>query len=176
MFIEVSIHFTFSIYLWFICKVIFNWRSDDDSDDFDIDDDASQTNSSSNYSLINSVSSHSHSINEKRKSRNQNEKKRRDQFNMLIQELGGLLNHPRKIDKATVLNETLYYFRNYNGNIYSLWLRYIAKIFIYLQLNRFWFESKDKPLYNKEIGFKWKPFFLENDEFMRFMIDVSVFW
>jgi hypothetical protein len=26
----------------------------------------------------------------------QNEKKRRDQFNMLIQELGSLLNHPRK--------------------------------------------------------------------------------
>jgi len=38
---------------------------------------------------------------------------------MLIQELGGLLNHPRKIDKATVLNETLYYFRNYNGNAFS---------------------------------------------------------
>ena len=32
---------------------------------------------------------------------------------------------------------------------------------------------KDKPLYNKEIGSKWKPFFMQNDEFMRFMIDVK---
>ena len=59
--------------------------------------------------------SSSHSVNDKRKSRNQNEKKRRDQFNLLIQELGKLLNHPRKIDKASVLNEALYFFRNYNS-------------------------------------------------------------
>ncbi len=54
-------------------------------------------------------------MNDRRRFRNQNEKKRRDQFNMLIQELGNLLNHPRKIDKSTVLSETLYFFRNFNG-------------------------------------------------------------
>jgi hypothetical protein len=93
---------------------------DEDSGDGDINfDDASSTaNSSSNYSTINSQStgSYNHSqLNDKRKSRNQNEKKRRDQFNFLIQGLGNCLNHPRKIDKATVLSETLFFFRNYNG-------------------------------------------------------------
>ncbi|CAF0899407.1 unnamed protein product [Brachionus calyciflorus] len=113
--------------------------------DFEMDDDrASFTNSSSGFSRMNSTySSSTYSLNDKRRSRNQNEKKRRDQFNLLIQELGNLLNHPRKIDKATVLNETLFFFRNYN----------------------------EKPLYNKEIEFKYKPFFLQNDEFMRFMIE-----
>lgn len=90
-------------------------RSDDSDNDFDMDDNDSTTNSSSNYSQMTSYTS-SFSANDKRRCRNQNEKKRRDQFNMLIQELGSLLNHPRKIDKATVLNETLYFFRNYNGN------------------------------------------------------------
>lgn len=81
-------------------------------------DDASFTNSSSGFSRMNSTySSSTYSLNDKRRSRNQNEKKRRDQFNLLIQELGNLLNHPRKIDKATVLNETLFFFRNYNGKI-----------------------------------------------------------
>jgi hypothetical protein len=72
----------------------------------------SQTTSSS-------TNQNSASLNDKRRSRNQNEKKRRDQFNFLIQGLGQLLNHPRKIDKATVLSETLYFFRNYNGNFQS---------------------------------------------------------
>lgn len=86
------------------------------------DDDDSTVNSSSNYSVLNSqtTSSNSTMLNDKRRSRNQNEKKRRDQFNSLIQGLGNLLNHPRKIDKATVLSETLYFFRNYNGNLSSL--------------------------------------------------------
>ncbi|RNA22696.1 Circadian locomoter output cycles kaput [Brachionus plicatilis] len=115
------------------------------SEDSDLEmDDGSFTNSSSGFSRMNSTySSSTYSLNDKRRSRNQNEKKRRDQFNLLIQELGNLLNHPRKIDKATVLNETLFFFRNYN----------------------------EKPLYNKEIDFKFKPFFLQNDEFMRFMIE-----
>lgn len=77
-----------------------------------MDDNTSATNSSSTYSLFNC---HPYTLNDKRHSRNQNEKKRRDQFNSLIHELGGLLNHPRKIDKTTVLNETLLFFRNYNG-------------------------------------------------------------
>ena len=33
------------------------------------------------------------------------------------------------------------------------------------------FFLKEKPLYNKDIDYKWKPFFLQNDEFMRFMIE-----
>ena len=87
-----------------------------------MDDDKpySVSNSSSSYSCMNSSTySTSFSLNERRRSRNQNEKKRRDQFNMLIQELGSLLNHPKKIDKSTVLSETLYFFRNFNGNSFN---------------------------------------------------------
>lgn len=106
-------------------------RSEDDSDN-DFGDNESGTNSSSAYSLMHSYttttnSSSSYSLaaaaggvnnpHDKRRSRNQNEKKRRDQFNSLIIELGSLLNHARKIDKAAVLSETLFFFRNYMGII-----------------------------------------------------------
>lgn len=99
-------------------------RSDDSDDDFG-DGEGSTTNSSSAFSLLNSGSvyttnsftttSSTYSLNDKRRSRNQNEKKRRDQFNSLIIELSSLLNYARKIDKATVLAETLHFIRNYKG-------------------------------------------------------------
>ncbi len=56
------------------------------------------------------------SLNEKRKSRNQNEKKRRDRFNNLVQELSDLLSNNQKVDKTTILSETLDFFKNYNGD------------------------------------------------------------
>jgi hypothetical protein len=34
----------------------------------------------------------------------------------------------------------------------------------------------DKPLYSKEIDFRWKPFFLLNDEFMKLMLEVDNFF
>ena len=55
------------------------------------------------------------SENQKKKSRNQNEKKRREKFNMLIQELSELLSNHQKIDKTTVLSDTLDFFKSYNG-------------------------------------------------------------
>ena len=48
----------------------------------------------------------------KRKSRNQSEKKRRDQFNVLINELMFLVSgNTRKMDKTTVLQATIAYLR-----------------------------------------------------------------
>lgn len=101
-------------------------RSDDSDNEFGDGDNESCTNSSA-YSYMNSFttkssSNYSLANHDKRSSRNQNEKKRRDQFNSLIIELGSLLNHARKIDKATVLSETLFFFRNYNGLFLFLFL------------------------------------------------------
>jgi hypothetical protein len=51
-----------------------------------------------------------------RKSRNLSEKKRRDQFNMLINELSSMVTSaPRKMDKSTVLKSTISYIKNHNG-------------------------------------------------------------
>ena len=51
----------------------------------------------------------------KRKSRNLSEKKRRDQFNMLITELGSMVSqNNRKMDKTTVLKTTISFLRQHN--------------------------------------------------------------
>ena len=51
----------------------------------------------------------------KRKSRNLSEKKRRDQFNMLITELGSMVSqNNRKMDKTTVLKSTIAYLKQHN--------------------------------------------------------------
>ena len=48
----------------------------------------------------------------KRKSRNLSEKKRRDQFNMLITELGTMVSqNNRKMDKTTVLKTTISFLK-----------------------------------------------------------------
>ncbi|KAK0091572.1 hypothetical protein PV326_003011, partial [Microctonus aethiopoides] len=51
----------------------------------------------------------------KRKSRNLSEKKRRDQFNMLVNELGSMVStNTRKMDKSTVLKSTILFLKNHN--------------------------------------------------------------
>ena len=51
----------------------------------------------------------------KRKTRNLSEKKRRDQFNMLITELGSMVSHNnRKMDKTTVLKTTISFLKQHN--------------------------------------------------------------
>ena len=66
--------------------------------------------------------------NDKRKSRNQNEKKRRDKFNNLIQELSDLLSNNQKVDKTTILSETLDFFKNYNGNLRILRIKFFKNL------------------------------------------------
>lgn len=51
-----------------------------------------------------------------RKSRNLSEKKRRDQFNLLVNELSSMVsNGSRKMDKSTVLKSTISFLKNHNG-------------------------------------------------------------
>jgi len=59
-------------------------------------------------------------INIFRKSRNLSEKKRRDQFNMLVNELGSMVSaNARKMDKSTVLKSTILFLKNHNGILYN---------------------------------------------------------
>lgn len=52
----------------------------------------------------------------KRKSRNLSEKKRRDQFNILINELCTMVSSSaRKMDKSTVLKATIAFLKTHNG-------------------------------------------------------------
>lgn len=52
-----------------------------------------------------------------RVSRNKSEKKRRDQFNVLIKELGSMLpGNARKMDKSTVLQKSIDFLRKHKGN------------------------------------------------------------
>nr|KAF6499529.1 clock circadian regulator [Molossus molossus] len=53
----------------------------------------------------------------KRVSRNKSEKKRRDQFNVLIKELGSMLpGNARKMDKSTVLQKSIDFLRKHKGS------------------------------------------------------------
>lgn len=55
-----------------------------------------------------------------RKSRNLSEKKRRDQFNLLINELNSMVStNSRKMDKSTVLKSTISFLKSHNGEWYS---------------------------------------------------------
>ncbi|KAL7295953.1 hypothetical protein TKK_0010803 [Trichogramma kaykai] len=82
----------------------------------------------------------------KRKSRNLSEKKRRDQFNMLVNELGSMVStNTRKMDKSTVLKSTILFLKNHN----ELAVRSRAN----------------------EIQEDWKPSFLSNEEFTHLTLE-----
>lgn len=80
------------------------------------------------------------------KSRNLSEKKRRDQFNMLINELCSMVStNNRKMDKSTVLRSTISFLRNHSDvNVHS-----------------------ETP----EVQENWKPSFLSNEEFTHLMLE-----
>ena len=85
----------------------------------------------------------------KRKSRNLSEKKRRDQFNVLVTELGTMVSpNNRKMDKTTVLRTTISFLRQHHENSAVA----AAK------------QNAD------EIQEDWKPAFLSNEEFTHFML------
>ncbi|XP_068082087.1 circadian locomoter output cycles protein kaput [Anabrus simplex] len=82
----------------------------------------------------------------KRKSRNLSEKKRRDQFNMLINELSSMVStNSRKMDKSTVLKSTISFLKNHN----EITVRSRAH----------------------EIQEDWKPSFLSNEEFTHLILE-----
>nr|XP_033801005.1 circadian locomoter output cycles protein kaput isoform X2 [Geotrypetes seraphini] len=82
----------------------------------------------------------------KRVSRNKSEKKRRDQFNILIKELGSMLpGNARKMDKSTVLQTSIDFLRKHKE--------------ITAQSDA------------SEIQQDWKPTFLSNEEFTQLMLE-----
>ncbi|XP_011877397.1 PREDICTED: circadian locomoter output cycles protein kaput isoform X2 [Vollenhovia emeryi] len=82
----------------------------------------------------------------KRKSRNLSEKKRRDQFNMLVNELGNMVSaNTRKMDKSTVLKSTILFLKNHN------------EIAVRSRVH--------------EIQEDWKPSFLSNEEFTHLILE-----
>nr|XP_055061556.1 clock circadian regulator b isoform X2 [Misgurnus anguillicaudatus]XP_055061557.1 clock circadian regulator b isoform X2 [Misgurnus anguillicaudatus] len=82
----------------------------------------------------------------KRVSRNKSEKKRRDQFNVLIKELGTMLpGNTRKIDKSSILQKSIDYLHKHKE---------IAA------------QSE-----SSEIKQDWKPPFLSNEEFTQLMLE-----
>lgn len=76
-----------------------------------------------------------------RKSRNLSEKKRRDQFNILINELNSMVSSAnRKLDKSTVLKATISFLRQHNGEIKFMKFtsaRFIMKPKSYVSLNNY---------------------------------------
>ncbi|XP_067663348.1 neuronal PAS domain-containing protein 2-like isoform X1 [Haliotis asinina] len=84
--------------------------------------------------------------NVKRKTRNLSEKKRRDQFNMLVNELCSMVSvNNKKMDKSTVLKSTIAFLKNHQ------------EIAVQSQIH--------------EIKEDWKPSFLSNDEFSQLMLE-----
>uniref|UniRef100_K1Q3K0 Circadian locomoter output cycles protein kaput n=1 Tax=Magallana gigas TaxID=29159 RepID=K1Q3K0_MAGGI len=82
----------------------------------------------------------------KRVNRNLSEKKRRDQFNMLVNELCSMVStSSKKMDKSTVLKSTIAYLKTYQETA------------VQAQAH--------------EIKEDWKPSFLSNDEFMHLMLE-----
>ncbi|XP_044269245.1 circadian locomoter output cycles protein kaput [Tribolium madens] len=82
----------------------------------------------------------------KRKSRNLSEKKRRDQFNLLVNELSSMVaTGSRKMDKSTVLKSTIAFLKNHN------------EIAVRSRVN--------------EIQEDWKPTFLTNEEFTHLVLE-----
>ncbi|KAJ1215144.1 hypothetical protein NDU88_002753 [Pleurodeles waltl] len=82
----------------------------------------------------------------KRVSRNKSEKKRRDQFNILIKELGSMLpGNTRKMDKSTVLQKSIDFLRKHR------------EITAHTDAG--------------EIRQDWKPTFLCNEEFTQLMLE-----
>ncbi|GIX83106.1 circadian locomoter output cycles protein kaput [Caerostris darwini] len=83
---------------------------------------------------------------EKIKSRNLSEKKRRDQFNMLINELCSMVTSSnRKMDKSSVLRSTISFLKNHN------------ELSVQSQ--------------SVKVQENWKPSFLSNEEFTHLMLE-----
>lgn len=82
----------------------------------------------------------------KRRTRNLSEKKRRDQFNMLVNELSSMVStNNRKMDKSTVLKSTISFLKNHN----EITVRSRAH----------------------DIQEDWKPTFLSNEEFTYLVLE-----
>ncbi|KAL4704723.1 hypothetical protein ACJJTC_006501 [Scirpophaga incertulas] len=82
----------------------------------------------------------------KRRTRNLSEKKRRDQFNMLVNELSSMIStNNRKMDKSTVLKSTISFLKNHN------------EVTVRSRVH--------------DVQEDWKPLFLSNEEFTYLILE-----
>lgn len=99
------------------------------------------------------------------KSRNLSEKKRRDQFNLLVNELSSMVSTSgRKMDKSTVLKSTISFLKNHNGGYKFISLIKCAFTCF------FFIEIAVRSRIN-EIQEDWKPTFLTNEEFTHLVLE-----
>lgn len=115
-------------------------------------------------------------------SRNKSEKKRRDQFNVLIKELGTMLpGNTRKMDKSTILQKSIDFLRKHKGTDPPSTRRACRRGASFGQLS-FLLTSLCLSLPRPEIAAQsesseirqdWKPPFLTNEEFTQLMLEVS---
>lgn len=105
----------------------------------------------------------------KRKSRNLSEKKRRDQFNLLVNELSSMVScNGRKMDKSTVLKSTIAFLKNYNGKVFLFDDSYISIFNLLYLINIVEVSVRSKV---HEIQENWKPSFLPNEEFTHLILE-----
>lgn len=103
----------------------------------------------------------------KRKSRNLSEKKRRDQFNLLVNELSSMVSsNSRKMDKSTVLKSTIAFLKNHNGTRIPI----ITKIAVIKDFSPSYLEVAVRSRAH-EIQENWKPSFLSNEEFTHLILE-----
>lgn len=101
-----------------------------------------------------------------RKSRNLSEKRRRDQFNLLVNELSSMVSSTnRKMDKSTVLKSTINFLKHQNG-------RRIKRLFykIWSMCSFLSVEISTRSRVH-EIQEDWKPAFLPNEEFTHLVLE-----
>lgn len=110
-------------------------------------------------------------------SRNKSEKKRRDQFNVLIKELGTMLpGNTRKMDKSTILQKSIDFLHKHKGE--ELWWQPddVHHDFIWTRLFTVSCYPRSEiaaQSESTEIRQDWKPPFLSNEEFTQLMLEVS---
>lgn len=107
----------------------------------------------------------------KRKSRNLSEKRRRDQFNVLVNELCFMVsNSTRKLDKSTVLIATINFLKTHNGMEFSMQMSSfgynLRSILKYIE------RSAQSQSQVEETQENWKPSFLSSEEFSHLMMEV----
>ncbi|TKS75032.1 Circadian locomoter output cycles protein kaput [Collichthys lucidus] len=112
----------------------------------------------------------------KRVSRNKSEKKRRDQFNVLIKELGTMLpGNTRKMDKSTILQKSIDFLHKHKGEEPSRQPRhvFVVKSCVSQSLHASCLLSSEIAAQSEstEIRQDWKPPFLSNEEFTQLMLE-----
>lgn len=107
-----------------------------------------------------------------RRSRNLSEKKRRDQFNMLINELSSMVStNNRKMDKSTVLKSTIAFLESHNGKETFILNQNKGQCRRILKLYEIMISELSVRSRAQEFQEDWKPLFLSNEEFTHLILE-----